>query len=145
MCACRCAGFVDEYLRMIHACAHRNREAVIDGSIRMGFLTGEESKNMLDAHVAAAFIVGEPFGVERPYDFATANIAGRLSPLANTMLTLRLTPPPKEAYTLHRKLSGAFLTCKKLNARFPCRPDFIHLYSNYRFDSERRSFASSNS
>ncbi len=127
--------FVDEYLRMIHACAERQRDAVVAGSIRMGFLTGDESPSMTDAHVQAGFIVGEPFGCERAYDFRTANIAGRLSPLASRMLSLRLTPPPKEAYTLHRKLSGAFLTCKKLGAKIACRPDFMHLYQNYRFDT----------
>lgn len=45
----------------------------------------------------------------------------RVNALGMIMLKERLTPPPKEAYSLHRKLSGAFLTCIKLKASVHCR------------------------
>jgi aarF domain-containing kinase len=48
--------FVDEYLRMVYACSIRDRKGVIESSIKLGFLTGDESKEMLDAHVQAGQI-----------------------------------------------------------------------------------------
>lgn len=125
--------FVDDYLRMVHACAERDREGVIETGIRLGFLTGDESKAMFDAHVESGFIVGEPFATDEPYDFAAKRIPERVGKLAHVMLKERLTAPPKEAYTLHRKLSGAFLSCAKLKAAIPCRQQFMQLYDNYEF------------
>lgn len=36
------------------------------------------------------------------------------------MIEHRLTAPPDEIYSLHRKLAGAFLTAAKLRARVAC-------------------------
>ena len=47
------------------------------------------------------------------------------------LLQHRLTPPPEEAYSLHRKLSGAFLACIKLRAKVPCRQLFMDAYRDY--------------
>ena len=44
----------------------------------------------------------------------------------------RLTAPPEEAYSLHRKLSGAFLACIKLRAKVPCRQLFLQAYEQYK-------------
>ena len=38
-----------------------------------------------------------------------------------------------QAYSLHRKLSGAFLACIKLRARVPCRELFYRVYDRYDF------------
>ncbi|KAL6954408.1 mitochondrial chaperone [Sarracenia purpurea var. burkii] len=126
-------SFVDDYLIMVLACANNDRETVIDMSRRLGFLTGMESDVMVDAHVQAAFIVGLPFSKSGVYDFRSTNITQSISSLGATMLRHRLTPPPDEAYSLHRKLSGAFLACIKLGAVVPCRELLLKVYESYQF------------
>ncbi|KAH7446741.1 hypothetical protein KP509_01G071700 [Ceratopteris richardii] len=126
--------FVDNYLRMVYACANRDRENVLEMSCKLGFLTGEESSIMLDAHTEAAFAVGLPFSQPGSFDFHSSNMTRRVSELGAVMLRHRLRPPPDEVYSLHRKLSGAFLACIKLRAVIPCREMFLDVYRNYKFD-----------
>ncbi|XVF33017.1 hypothetical protein REPUB_Repub17cG0132100 [Reevesia pubescens] len=136
--------FVDDYLRMVMACANNDREAVIEMSQRLGFLTGMESEEMLEAHVQAGFVVGLPFSKPGGYDFRSTNITQSISNLGATMLRHRLTPPPDEVYSLHRKLSGAFLVCIKLGAVVPCMELLLEVYDQYHFgeDGEILSTAS---
>ncbi|KAI3437965.1 hypothetical protein D9Q98_000409 [Chlorella vulgaris] len=118
--------FVSEYLSMVAACADKDRQQVIDSSTKLGFLTGDESAVMMDAHVEAGYLVGLPFGHSGVYDFGShGGMTTRVSQLGSVMLKHRLTPPPDESYSLHRKLSGAFLACIKLKARVPCRELFL--------------------
>ncbi|GLT49915.1 hypothetical protein SLA2020_234390 [Shorea laevis] len=128
--------FVDDYLRMVVACANADRDAVIEMLKRLGFLTGMESEIMLDAHVQAGFVVGLPFSEPGGYDFCTADITQSISNLGATMLRHRLTPPPDEAYSLHRKFSGAFLACIKLGAVVPCREQLLEVYKRYQFGED---------
>ncbi|GMH23696.1 hypothetical protein Nepgr_025539 [Nepenthes gracilis] len=129
-------SFVDDYLRMVLACANRDRDAVIEMSRRLGFLTGMESDIMNEAHVEAGFVVGWPFSKLGGYDFRSANITRSIPNLGATMLKHRLTPPPDEAYSLHRKLSGAFLACIKLQAVVPCRELLLQVYDRYSFGED---------
>jgi aarF domain-containing kinase len=117
----------------ILACANRDREQVIKCSILLGFLTGKELRVMLDAHVDAAFVVGLPFSKPGGFDFRTTNLTQEVTRLGATMLQHRLTAPPDEAYSLHRKLSGSFLACVKLGSVVHCREMFLDVYDNYKF------------
>ena len=52
------------------------------------------------------------------------------------MLKHRLTAPPEESYSLHRKLSGAFLACIKLRAKVPCHALFFSAYKKHKWGHE---------
>jgi aarF domain-containing kinase len=90
-------------------------------SLKMGFLTGEENDIMIEAHRMSGFTLGEPFAIDGEYDFKDSGITGRISEHGSAFMQHRLTPPPEEVYTLHRKLAGAFNLCIKLGANIKCR------------------------
>ena len=115
-------GFVSDYLRMVAACAARDREGIVRSSTAMGFLTGgwgeglgprmparwprhsrppvglaviagDESAVMLDAHVEAGIMVGVPFGHPGHYEFGShGGMTKRVSELGAVMLKQRLSP-----------------------------------------------------
>ena len=124
--------FVDQYLRMVACCARRDRAGVLAASHKLGFLTGDESQLLIDAHVEAAFVVGMPFAAPGGYDFATnSGMTRRVGELGAVMLKHRLKPPPEHSYSLHRKLSGAFLTCMRIGARVPCHDLFFDSFKRW--------------
>ncbi|CAG8569625.1 8403_t:CDS:2 [Paraglomus brasilianum] len=115
--------FVNLYQETLKAAVRSDEEACIHYSMEMGFLTGYETSTMRQAHIGSILTLGEPF--TRPlYDFSTQTVTARIRDLIPTMLKYRLTPPPEETYSLHRKLSGAFLLCTKLRAVISCRDIF---------------------
>ena len=61
--------FIDQYLRLVWGAAEGDCDLILDASIQLGFLTGDESKDMIEAHLAAAAAIGEPFACEGLYDF----------------------------------------------------------------------------
>ena len=88
---------------------------------------------MMDAHEKAGLVVGEPFVKQAgSFDFVKSKMTTRISAYGDTFMRHRLTPPPREAYSLHRKLAGAFLICIKLKAIIPCRPLLEKIYYGYK-------------
>ena len=120
--------FIIPYICVLLAASRSDRETVQDLSVDLGYLTGHESSTMLNAHIDSVLTLAEPFSEGSPevYDFRDQTITDRVRGLIPVMVRERLSPPPEETYSLHRKLSGAFLLCARLGSRVRCR----ELFSN---------------
>ncbi|KAF8359295.1 coq-8, partial [Pristionchus pacificus] len=125
--------FVDLYMRILKAAYDKNDDEILKHSRSIGFLTGYESAVMEKAHCASTMILGETLASQEPFDFAKQNVTKRIHALIPVMLEHRLTSPPEEVYSLHRKLSGSYLLATKLKATVACGPIFRSIYDRYTF------------
>uniref|UniRef100_A0A158R4Q9 ABC1 domain-containing protein n=1 Tax=Syphacia muris TaxID=451379 RepID=A0A158R4Q9_9BILA len=125
--------FVDNYMHIIRAAYDNNKEEILNWSRKIGFLTGHETKTMEEAHCDSILILGETLASAKAYDFSKQDITRRIHSLIPVMLKNRLKSPPEETYSLHRKLSGAYLLATKLNAVVSCGPLFESINENYGF------------
>lgn len=123
--------FVDNYFMVLNAATNNDKEVVLEYSIKLGFLTGYESKIMMDAHVESVMVLASPFREDRVFDYGSQKTTGKIHELIKVMLEHRLCPPPQEVYSLHRKMSGLFLMANKLNAKINCYPIWNKLVEDY--------------
>lgn len=126
--------FVDGYLRIVWASANQDVDTLLQQSRTMKFLTGDENPQMIRAHTMSGFTVGEPFASDEPFDFQASRISERMGEHTSVFLRHRLTPPPEEVYTLHRKLAGAYMLCIKLGSVVSARELLVDIVSNHEFE-----------
>lgn len=135
-------AFVNPYVEILIAASTGKKERIRDLSIQLGYLTGGETRTMLDAHIASVSTLAEPFSETQKqdaiYDFQDQTITDRVRELIPVMLRERLAPPPEETYSLHRKLSGAFLLLARLGSRVKCRDMFVRSVAGWK---ERQNVA----
>ncbi|KAL1937976.1 hypothetical protein VTO73DRAFT_12726 [Trametes versicolor] len=130
--------FIDNWLHLLSAAVAEDRDACVEWSLKLGYLTGQENEVMLDAHVKSMVLLGTPFKATTPQPFtfgpgsAWADITAEIRAQIPVMLQHRLTPPPRETYSLNRKLSGAFLLASRLGAEVDCRKLWTDVVEGYR-------------
>ena len=113
---------------------------------------------MNDAHVESLQLLATPFRKEthQPFAFSPgsmwAGITADIRERIPVMLDHRLTPPPRETYSLNRcvvpnwfheranprtnrKLSGAFLLASRLRATVDCRKLWDSVVGDYTFST----------
>jgi aarF domain-containing kinase len=121
-------------MKVVWAAANRDRDTILNVSKELKFLTGDETSEMVEAHIEAALVVGEAFRSHDKFDFGNSKLTQRIGQYGGVFMKYRLTPPPTEAYSLHRKLAGAILLCIKLKAVITCRDILEQTYTKYSFD-----------
>ncbi|KAJ8690714.1 hypothetical protein PTI98_012120 [Pleurotus ostreatus] len=133
--------FMDNWLRLLQSAISEDRTSCIEWSIKLGYLTGQETDIMFDAHVASMTLLATPFRptTTQPFAFgpgsAWADITAKTREQIPIMLNHRLTPPPRETYSLNRKLSGSFLLASRLGARFDTRTLWDTIVGRYQFST----------
>ncbi|KIK69169.1 hypothetical protein GYMLUDRAFT_67849 [Collybiopsis luxurians FD-317 M1] len=133
--------FLDGWRRLLEAAASLDLndspenyssawDACVQESISLGYLIGGpgeglgfESPEMVRAHVTSLGILAYPFNARtsQPVRFGKGSEFGRnteriRNELIPIMLRERKKGPPRETYSLNRKLSGAFLLASRLGA-----------------------------
>ncbi|GMH74693.1 hypothetical protein TrVE_jg7433 [Triparma verrucosa] len=108
--------WMKDYFSIVNAASLGDAATVEERSFELGFLSSKDSRKMIDAHVEGAMILGEPFRGGK-YDFKEGKVTQRIGEVAKVFAKERKTPPPRNVYTIHRKMAGAFETVARLNGK----------------------------
>ncbi|KDE02669.1 ABC1-A atypical protein kinase [Microbotryum lychnidis-dioicae p1A1 Lamole] len=117
--------FVQKFRALLLAAVHEDETECLSVSRELGYLKGEESEDMVRAHLASLLALGVPFRSSSPTPFPFDNLGPAITSTIRehipVMLKSRSRPPPTETYSLNRKLSGVFLLCERLGSHVNAR------------------------
>ncbi|SGZ04199.1 BQ5605_C032g11050 [Microbotryum silenes-dioicae] len=117
--------FVQKFRALLLAAVHEDETECLSVSRELGYLKGEESEDMVRAHLASLLALGVPFRSSSPTPFPFDDLGPAITSTIReqipVMLKSRSRPPPTETYSLNRKLSGVFLLCERLGSHVNAR------------------------
>jgi aarF domain-containing kinase len=120
--------FCKNYLDTVWGASNNDPALILKATTELGFLSGQENPEMIKAHIQSIISVGQPFSKPGLFDFGNQTMTREIYELMPVMLKNRLKPPPPEVYSLHRKLSGAYLMNIHLKSKIPSRELFQEVY-----------------
>ena len=119
-------SFIEQWYQLLQAAIDEDRERCTSWSLELGYLIGQESevsesfrqlakslinvKVMVNSHIDSMVLLASPFRreIEQPYSFEPGSewseITARIRATIPIMLRERLTPPPRETYSLNRRV-----------------------------------------
>lgn len=118
--------FISDYKALLCAAVKANEDQILNLSLKMKFLTGDEDEEMKKSHVDAVMILGEMFRSDE-FDFGQQDITKRVASLSKEMNAMRQCPPPEETYSIHRKILGIFSLCSRLDIKMDCQPIYKNI------------------
>eukprot|EP01132_Coremiostelium_polycephalum_P002810 gene2810-3493_t len=109
--------FLINYFKCIQSGVHVDKEKVLEYSLKLGYLTGQENQAMNDAHASSVLILAEPFSKKH---------------ILNQNPEKQLEQKDFYSYNFHegqiaKRLSGCYLVCSKLKADIDCTTIWDHI------------------
>jgi predicted unusual protein kinase regulating ubiquinone biosynthesis (AarF/ABC1/UbiB family) len=114
--------FTEAYRSLVDAAIGGDRGGVLAAGERIGFVDGEDPRELRVLFEDLARLFAEPLRTSQPYDFGASDLARRARERSFDAARLRRLPRvPSDVLFLHRKLGGSFLLCAHIGARVDCR------------------------
>lgn len=117
---------VEVYRRMGRAAQEGNRTTLEACSRELGYLDRDASAEQVAALLELLEMTSEPMRHQGPYDFGASDLFERVYHRGRTLFfSDRLAGSPvSETLFLHRKFTGTFMLCRRLQARVDLRQIF---------------------
>ncbi len=83
-------AFTDLYIQIVHAASQNDHARCLELSRQIGFLNGQENRQMTKAHGDSVLAVGAPFREKGEFDWGSQDMTHKVYKLMPVMLKNRL-------------------------------------------------------